>query len=104
MFGCVYLWSPLQHDAKKLRPHVTQMHMVTDGGEKGTDDMMRRRMARSSSFNGATLGRAWKLSRKHLCSTHRPRFNGATLGRAWKRERGETLLAPLSMLQWGHAR
>jgi|GEM_PF-5644836 len=36
------------------------MQMVTDGGEKGTDDMMRRRMARSSSFKWATLGRAWK--------------------------------------------
>ena len=56
-------------------------------------------------FNGATLGRAWKLADTH--TPHRPtavRFNGATLGRAWKHGGFVVVGERYDKLQWGHAR
>ena len=57
-----------------------------------------------ASFNGATLGRAWKPSCRLVPTRVQfSGFNGATLGRAWKLPVGKSRFSR-QQLQWGHAR
>ncbi len=82
-------WSHAQPNVETQKPGSllrlqSRASMEPRSAERGNKALTRTRRLRLPSFNGATLSRTWKPSRRRRFRNACSSFNGATLSRTWK--------------------